>query len=68
MMRNKWVQASIIFGLAVGIWIGGWIALIWPMQPFHLIIPIPIGFWAMWIGSNARGTYGWKRPCKGPKK
>lgn len=67
MMTNKWVQAAILFGVALGIWVGGWLPLIWPGVPIHLFIPIPVGLLSMWIGGNARGTDGWGGPWHGPK-
>lgn len=65
MMGNKWVQASIFFGIAIGVWVGGWISLIYPV--LHLFVPIPIGLLSMWIGGKARGTDGWGGPYSGPK-
>lgn len=66
MMTNKWVQAAYIGGIAFGMWLGGWVALIHPMAP--LIVPIPIGFISIGITALARGTDGWGGPYKGPNK
>ena len=66
MMGNKWVQASLIFGLAVGMWIGGWIAIIWPTVPVFLVAPAFVGVFAIYIGAMARGTDGWGGPYYGP--
>jgi hypothetical protein len=63
MMANKWVQAALLLGVAVGVWIGGWLPLIHPA--LHLVVPITIGFLAMWVGANARGTDGWGGPYRG---
>lgn len=64
MMGNKWMQAGILFGVAMGIWLGGWLVLIHPA--IHLVIGPIIGIGAMWIGANARGTDGWGGPWNGP--
>lgn len=56
MMKNKWVQAALLLGAAVGIWLGGWIALLNPLAP--LLIPVPIGLMSLWITAKARGTDG----------
>ena len=65
MMGNKWVQAAILFGVAIGIWIGGWLPLIHPV--LHLFVSIPVGLLSMRIGRKARGTDGWGGPYSGPK-
>ncbi len=68
MMGNRWVQSSILFGVAIGIWVGGWLPLVWPQTPVHLVLPIPFGLLSMWIGAKARGTDGWGGPWNGPTK
>jgi hypothetical protein len=66
MMTNKWVQAAILFGMAIGFLAGGLLPLI------HYVLPILAAFVAglgsMWMVSYAQGTDGWGRPWSGPKK
>jgi hypothetical protein len=57
MMTNKWVQTSLIGGIAFGIWLGGWIAMVHPMA--FLVVPLPIGVLSAWLAARARGTDGW---------
>lgn len=64
MMKNKWVQAACLGGVAVGIWVGGWVALLHPMANF--IVPIPVGLASLWVTANARGTNGWGGPYDAP--
>lgn len=66
MMRNKWVQGAILLGVAVGIWIGGWLPLIHPA--LHIVASPVIGMGALWICANARGTDGFGGPWNGPKE
>ena len=64
MMGNKWVQSSIIFGIACGIWLGGWIAaLIDPVA--SLVVPIPVFIFGTLVLNKARGTDGWGGPYNG---
>jgi hypothetical protein len=65
MMTNKWVQAALCLGVAVGIWLGGWIALLHPLA--SLILPVPIGLISLWISAKTRGTDGWGGPYNGKK-
>ena len=55
MMTNKWVQASLVFGFCVGLWIGSWIALIfspWVLFVTSYFFAIP----TLYLGARARGT------------
>lgn len=65
MMTNKWVQAAILFGMAIGLLIGGLLPLI------HYVLPVlgafVTGLGSMWIVSFAKGTDGWDGPYHGPK-
>lgn len=64
MMANKWVQAGLTLGIAVGLFVGGPLSLIHPLAPF--VCGMVIGLLSMWVGGNARGTDGWGGPYHGP--
>lgn len=57
MMKNKWVQASLLLGVAVGVFVGGLLPIINPM--INVLVYGITGIWALYIASNARGTDGW---------
>lgn len=63
MIGNKWVQSSTVFGIGVGIWLGGWMAMISPVA--FLSMPIPTLIVAAGILDKARGTDGWGGPYNG---
>lgn len=65
MMGNKWVQAGLTLGAAVGLFVGAFLSAAHPLAP--LVCAILIGFVSMWIGSSARGTDGWGGPFHGPQ-
>lgn len=55
MMANKWVQAALVFGFCVGLWIGSWIAMIfspWALFVFSYLFAIP----PLYLTARARGS------------
>lgn len=49
------IHASILFGVAVGLWGGTWLSFIGPMVPFCLAYPF--GFWAVFELATHRRRY-----------
>lgn len=64
MMANKWVQAGLTLGIAVGFFVSTFLSLVHPLAP--IAGAAIAGALSMWIGGNARGTDGWGGPYSAP--
>lgn len=55
MMANKWVQASLVFGFCVGLWIGSFFSMIfspWALFMFSYLFVVP----TLYLTARARGS------------
>jgi len=55
MMSNPWVQASLMLGFFVGLWLGSWVAMVFSPSALFFgsyIFAIP----TIYLAARARGT------------